>query len=582
MLFTARDVAEVRHVVQRILVPCVFVIGLLGNSVSIYVLTRRRMRCTTNIYLTALAITDLIYLTMALLLSLQHSQYVHQCCQLYWLFYGVVLWLCDACAYISIYIAVCFTIERFIAIRYPLKRQTFCTESLAKRVITGVAVFCLLSTISTAFEHEYSIEFKMIDSRGQACNYTKKTVSLLNPLHTPLPSDIVQELEVDGSGNNDFMAATANVLSAQVPESVRANQPEMLRSMPQRASVNGEEAGEEAMATAVTIQTSLISTNIPQLNLSTNTLENFPQLMDAEYLTSRNRNGIISSSPSTSYSALAPVSASVAESSDTSPIQISQYEHNDNNNSNSSKNNNDNNNNNNNNNNKNSDKTNQSRRFEAAQVENYALGLQSSSYIFNNVTEYCQNTTYYEHISSALGNNEIYLKIWNFFTLLVFVLIPLCMLLTFNCFLIMLVRKSKTVRGEMTNASSMRRPKRKTNISSVSQENRVTVTLIAVVLLFIVCQLPWAIYLIVSEQMEIDINLRIIIGNIFNFLAALNAAANFFLYCVLSDKYRKTVRELITGYRYQHQRHTLHSSSLLQNGSRRSYRPGQASSVIIK
>lgn len=39
--------------------------------------------------------------------------------------------------YISIYIAVCFTIERFIAIRYPLKRQTFCTESLAKKVIAG-------------------------------------------------------------------------------------------------------------------------------------------------------------------------------------------------------------------------------------------------------------------------------------------------------------------------------------------------------------------------------------------------------------------------------------------------------------
>uniref|UniRef100_A0A1A9W284 G-protein coupled receptors family 1 profile domain-containing protein n=1 Tax=Glossina brevipalpis TaxID=37001 RepID=A0A1A9W284_9MUSC len=577
MLFTARDVAEVRHVVQRILVPCVFVIGLLGNSVSIYVLTRRRMRCTTNIYLTALAITDLIYLTMALLLSLQHYQYVHQCCQLYWLFYGVVLWLCDAC-------------ERFIAIRYPLKRQTFCTESLAKRVITGVAVFCLLSTISTAFEHEYSIEFKMIDSRGQACNHTKKSVSLINPLHTPLPSDIVQEFQIDGSGNNDFMVTTANVPSIEVPEFVRANHFEMLRSMPQRESVNEvTEAGEEALRTAVTIQqTSLISTNIPQLNLSTNTLENFPQLMDTEYLTSRNSNRISPSSSSSSYSQLlapivpvpvtvplpvpVPVPVNAAKSSDTSPIQMPEYKHNNNKNSNSNSNNK----------NNNSDKTNESQRFQAAQVENYALGLQSSSYIFNNVTEYCQNITYYEHISSALGNNEIYLKIWNFFTLLVFVLIPLCMLLTFNCFLIMLVRKSKTVRGEMTNASSMRRPKRKMNISSVSQENRVTVTLIAVVLLFIVCQLPWAIYLIVSEQMEIDINLRIIIGNIFNFLAALNAAANFFLYCVLSDKYRKTVRELITGYRYQHQRHTLHSSSLLQNGSRRSYRPGQASSVIIK
>lgn len=39
-MFSDADVAEVRHVVQRILVPCVFVIGLLGNSVSIYVLTR--------------------------------------------------------------------------------------------------------------------------------------------------------------------------------------------------------------------------------------------------------------------------------------------------------------------------------------------------------------------------------------------------------------------------------------------------------------------------------------------------------------------------------------------------------------
>ncbi|EDX17098.1 GD17980 [Drosophila simulans] len=39
-MFSDADMAEVRHVVQRILVPCVFVIGLLGNSVSIYVLTR--------------------------------------------------------------------------------------------------------------------------------------------------------------------------------------------------------------------------------------------------------------------------------------------------------------------------------------------------------------------------------------------------------------------------------------------------------------------------------------------------------------------------------------------------------------
>jgi len=96
---------------------------------------------------------------------------------------------------------------------------------------------------------------------------------------------------------------------------------------------------------------------------------------------------------------------------------------------------------------------------------------------------------------------------------------------------------------------------------SVSQENRVTITLIAVVLLFIVCQVPWAIFLILSQYVEIEENKSRILGNVCNMLVAINAAANFFLYCVLSDKYRKTVRELITGYRYRH-RHARNNISL--------------------
>lgn len=55
------------------------------------------MRCTTNIYLTALAITDIIYLTMALLLSLKHNDYVQRNVEIYWKCYGYIMWLCDAC-----------------------------------------------------------------------------------------------------------------------------------------------------------------------------------------------------------------------------------------------------------------------------------------------------------------------------------------------------------------------------------------------------------------------------------------------------------------------------------------------------
>lgn len=221
-------------------------------------------------------------------------------------------------------------------------------------------------------------------------------------------------------------------------------------------------------------------------------------------------------------------------------------------------------------------------------------GKQDAETLFFNITDYCEEVIYYQNSQSSLGENALYTRLWYFFTLFVFVLIPLCLLGTFNCFLIMLVRRSKNLRGEMTNANSIRRSRmsgkgqRKSHTSSVSQENRITVTLIAVVLLFIICQLPWAIYLIVSENVDIDNNLQAIIGNIFNFLADINAAANFFLYCVLSDKYRKTVRELITGYKYRaHARHATASTSLYTsthgthsvNGSRR-YRPAAASIVV--
>lgn len=55
------------------------------------------MRCSTNIYLTALAVADLVYLLFVLVLSFEHypniSDIRHE---LYWRFYGINHWLADA------------------------------------------------------------------------------------------------------------------------------------------------------------------------------------------------------------------------------------------------------------------------------------------------------------------------------------------------------------------------------------------------------------------------------------------------------------------------------------------------------
>lgn len=58
-------------------------------------------------------------------------------------------------------------------------------------VLTAVALFCLLTTLSTAFEHTYDINWKLIDGAYRPCNQTLANVSptpyptsLTTPTHT--------------------------------------------------------------------------------------------------------------------------------------------------------------------------------------------------------------------------------------------------------------------------------------------------------------------------------------------------------------------------------------------------------------
>ncbi|XP_059620905.1 motilin receptor [Phlebotomus argentipes] len=146
---------SLRYCFQRILVPCVVIIGVLGNFVTVIVLTRRRMRCSTNVYLTALAVADMVFLLFNFILSLQHYPNINRAkYELYWRTYGLSHWFCDASSYSSIYLTVSFTIERYIAVCHPIRGQILCTESRAKRVIAVVVVLCFLLTGTTSFEYQ--------------------------------------------------------------------------------------------------------------------------------------------------------------------------------------------------------------------------------------------------------------------------------------------------------------------------------------------------------------------------------------------------------------------------------------------
>lgn len=82
---------------QRVLTPIVVFIGIIGNLITIAVLSQRRMKSSTNTYLTALAVSDLLYLICFFLLSLQHYSGIHDVkYYFYWKIAPFIFWYIDA------------------------------------------------------------------------------------------------------------------------------------------------------------------------------------------------------------------------------------------------------------------------------------------------------------------------------------------------------------------------------------------------------------------------------------------------------------------------------------------------------
>ncbi|MGH0120079.1 UNVERIFIED_CONTAM: hypothetical protein FKN15_062769 [Acipenser sinensis] len=114
--------------------------------VVLVVLTTRHMCTPTNCYLVSLAVADLMVLVAAGLPNISDSLsgtwvYGHAGCLgiTYFQYLGINVSSCSITA---------FTVERYIAICHPMRAQTVCTVSRAKRIITYVwvltSVYCML------------------------------------------------------------------------------------------------------------------------------------------------------------------------------------------------------------------------------------------------------------------------------------------------------------------------------------------------------------------------------------------------------------------------------------------------------
>lgn len=126
--------------------PTIIGIGCAGNILSVLVFFHTNLRKqSSSYYLAALGISDTGFLLLTFInwFSLYDiSQIYHQSvyCELF-------TYLSSVFSCMSVWFVVGFTVERFIAVQYPLKRPTLCSVSRAKFVLVVITLIASIINV---------------------------------------------------------------------------------------------------------------------------------------------------------------------------------------------------------------------------------------------------------------------------------------------------------------------------------------------------------------------------------------------------------------------------------------------------
>ena len=128
-------------IVDKYLTPVWYAIGFPCNVLSFLVWIRPRMRHASGCYLAALAMVDLLFLVLQLVFELEATWKVRLLnspvlCEGF-----PILFLTSQ--YLSPVLVLCFTVERYISICHPYKRDKYCSTSRAIKVIVSIVFSCL-------------------------------------------------------------------------------------------------------------------------------------------------------------------------------------------------------------------------------------------------------------------------------------------------------------------------------------------------------------------------------------------------------------------------------------------------------
>lgn len=130
------------EVLQLYYTPILVFFGIFGNTISVYVFFRTKLKKhSSSFYLAALGISDSIFLVClyANWLNMFQINLYHKPVLCHVLIYSSAV-----CSFMSVWLVAAFTIERFIAVKYPLLRASICTTRRAKLAILVLTMLAML------------------------------------------------------------------------------------------------------------------------------------------------------------------------------------------------------------------------------------------------------------------------------------------------------------------------------------------------------------------------------------------------------------------------------------------------------
>ena len=145
----------------EIIPPLIVAIGIIGNILSLCVLSRKKFRnLSVSVYLRGLAVADvsslLISHSFLNLLEKTTGNYMRD-------FQGwackIFIWLHLSLPWISSWLVVCISVERVIVVYTPHKAKRLCTTTKAYMVTTSLYLFILLGNVHSFFKYDIHVGY---------------------------------------------------------------------------------------------------------------------------------------------------------------------------------------------------------------------------------------------------------------------------------------------------------------------------------------------------------------------------------------------------------------------------------------